>query len=163
MRVGFVNFGERHDTRTNGQHYHRSRPPADQSDKLNGEVARQARHLRSIPAKMSRVSGVSAKMLRGNYYRGIQVSFIKTDCSPMLTRKPTQTHTNTDVGLHSSSSTNNHSPFIIYNPFPANLSLSDVCKFTSIDDSSHYVLVMETDSQVGSATFVLHYARMDPN
>ena len=31
MRVGLVEFGERHDTRTNGQQYklHRSRPPAD--------------------------------------------------------------------------------------------------------------------------------------
>jgi len=33
VRVGLVVFGERHDTRTNGQHIHRSRPPADQSRK----------------------------------------------------------------------------------------------------------------------------------
>ena len=31
VRVGLVEFGERHDTRTNGQALHRSRPPADQS------------------------------------------------------------------------------------------------------------------------------------
>ena len=30
VRVGLVKFGERHDTRTNGQHCYRSRPPADQ-------------------------------------------------------------------------------------------------------------------------------------
>jgi len=44
VRVGFVEFGERHDTRTNGQQY----TAADRSarGKLNGEVARHARHAR---------------------------------------------------------------------------------------------------------------------
>ena len=50
--------------------YH-SRPPADQSSKLNGDVAQYARHPRSILARMSRVSGVSARMSRGNCCRGI--------------------------------------------------------------------------------------------
>jgi len=48
---------------------HGSRPPADQSGKrmakLNGEAAR---HPRSSSARMS---GVSARMLRGNCFRGI--------------------------------------------------------------------------------------------
>jgi len=54
---------------------HRSRPQADQSckcvhGKLNGQVARHARHTRypsSILARMSRVSGVSARMSRWRY------------------------------------------------------------------------------------------------
>ena len=33
VRVGLVEFRERHDTRTNGKHVHRSRLPADQSGK----------------------------------------------------------------------------------------------------------------------------------
>jgi len=33
VRVHLVEFGERLNTQTNGQHLHRSRPPADQSRK----------------------------------------------------------------------------------------------------------------------------------
>jgi len=74
MRVGLVEFGERHDTRTNGQHYTpqqtAGRPIRLARGKLNGEVARHARHARhprSILARMSRVSGVSVRMSRGYY------------------------------------------------------------------------------------------------
>jgi len=61
--VVLVEFGERHDTRTNGQHYTAAdRRPTNQvlaCSKLNGEVARHARHPRSILAGMS---GVLARM-----------------------------------------------------------------------------------------------------
>ena len=54
-QVVIVEIGERHDTRTNGQHYTAAdRRPADQSGiargKLNGEVAQHARHPSSILA-----------------------------------------------------------------------------------------------------------------
>jgi len=50
VRVVFVDFGERHDTRTTGQHY---------TPQQVGEVARHARH----PG----VSVVSSRMSRGCY------------------------------------------------------------------------------------------------
>jgi len=71
VRVGLVEFGERHDTRTNGQHYtaaDRLLTKCVANGKMNGEVARHPQHPRSILAGMS---GVSARMLRGNCCRGI--------------------------------------------------------------------------------------------
>jgi len=72
--VGLVDFGERHDARTNGQHYTpqqtTARPIGQARGKLNGEVARHARyarHFSNIVAMISRVSGVSARMLRRCY------------------------------------------------------------------------------------------------
>jgi len=63
VRVGLVDFGERHDTR---QHYTAAdRRPTNQ---VKAWQAEYIRHPRSI---LSRMSGVSAKMLRGNCSRGI--------------------------------------------------------------------------------------------
>jgi len=74
----------------NRQHcrLHSSRRPADQSAfcKLNGEVARHdrnARHPRSILARMSRVSGVSTRMLRLCYEETAPVELTR-----MLTTSP---------------------------------------------------------------------------
>ena len=74
VRVGLVEFGERHDTRINGQHYTpqqtADRPMRLARGKLNGEVARHNRHVRhprSILARKSRVSGVSTSMSRRCY------------------------------------------------------------------------------------------------
>jgi len=70
-----MDYGERHDTRAA---LHRSRPPADQSDKrvrgkLNGEVARRGRHARhprrSNLARMSLASGVSRRGRRDDATR----------------------------------------------------------------------------------------------
>jgi len=87
VRVGLVEFGERHDTRTNGQRntpqQTAGRPIRKVRGKLNGEVARHARHAqhhRSILARMSRVSEVCrgcydyedvTRKLRGNCCRRI--------------------------------------------------------------------------------------------
>jgi len=68
VRVGVVEFGERHDTRTNGQTYTpqqtAGRPIRQARGKLNGEVVRHARHPRSI---LARISCVSARMSRRFY------------------------------------------------------------------------------------------------
>ena len=68
-RVGLADFGERHDTRTNGPHYTAAdrwpTPISEARGKLNGgKVARHARHPHSIFARMSRVS---TRMSRGCY------------------------------------------------------------------------------------------------
>ena len=74
VRVVRVEYGERHDTRTNGQHYTpqqtAGRPIryAYARDKLNGEVARYPRR---ILARILRMSGVLARMLRENCSLGI--------------------------------------------------------------------------------------------
>jgi len=81
MRVGLVEFGERHDTQTNGQHYIAAdlRLISQVSVNLNEEVARhtrRARHSRiSILASMSRVSGVSTRMSRGCYKETAAMEF----------------------------------------------------------------------------------------
>jgi len=70
-----VEFGERHDTRTNGQHHTpqqtAGRPIMYARGKLNGEVARHTRHPREDVA----VSGVSASMSRGCYEETAAVEF----------------------------------------------------------------------------------------
>jgi len=62
-----------------GSTTHRSRPlaDADQSGKrkLNGEVARHARHPRSILARMSRVSGASTRISGRCYEETAPVEF----------------------------------------------------------------------------------------
>jgi len=80
--VVLVDFGERHDTRTNGQHYTpqqtAGRPIRYERGKLNGEVARHARHARhlhSIRAMMLRVLGVSTRILQGCYEETAAVEF----------------------------------------------------------------------------------------
>jgi len=71
LLVGLVEFRERHDTRTNGQHYTpqetAGRPIRWARAKLNGEVARHARH------DVERVGEDATRMLRGNCSRGILV------------------------------------------------------------------------------------------
>ena len=58
VRVGLVEFAERHDTRTSGQQYTpqqtAGRPIRLARGELNGEVARHARHPRSILARTCR-------------------------------------------------------------------------------------------------------------
>ena len=75
VRVGLVEFGERHDTQTNGQHYTPQQTGKHAWHKLNGEFARYARHLRSILARMSRVSGVTIRTSRGRYEETAFVEF----------------------------------------------------------------------------------------
>ena len=75
VRVVLMEFGERHDTRTNGQHY---RPTPQQiavrpitqarRNKLNGDVA-----LRGC-RRVGRVGEYVTQMLRGNCSRGIPAS-----------------------------------------------------------------------------------------
>jgi len=83
VRVGLVEFGERHDIRTNGKHHtvHRSRPPVDQSGKargkLNGEVTRTLDTRDILVA--SCVSGVSTRMSRGCYEETAPVGFQLND------------------------------------------------------------------------------------
>ena len=72
VRVGLVDFKERHDTRTNGQHYTAAdRQLTNQviGGKLNGEVPDI---LARIIAKMS---GVSVRMSRGCYEETAPVEF----------------------------------------------------------------------------------------
>jgi len=65
VRVGLMGFGERHDTRTNGQHYTLQQTTGDQSGgKLNVEIARHVRHPRSI---LDHMSCMSTRMPRGCY------------------------------------------------------------------------------------------------
>ena len=79
VRVGLVGNLENDTTHgQTGRTIHRSRPPADQSEargKINGEVARHARYPRSILARMSRVSSVSARMSRGYHEETVPVEF----------------------------------------------------------------------------------------
>ena len=79
VRVGLVKFGERHDTWTIGQHYTpqqtAGRPIRKARGKLNGKGAQHARHPRSVLARMSRLSGVSARMPRGCYEETAAVEF----------------------------------------------------------------------------------------
>jgi len=78
VRVVLVNFGERHDTRTNGQDYTAAdRRPTNQVNAWRAArgVARHARHSRSIFARMSRVSGVAARMSRECYEETASVEF----------------------------------------------------------------------------------------
>jgi len=63
VSVGLVEFGERHDTRTNGQQT-TGRPIRYARGKLNGEGARHARHADIL----ARMSDLSARMSRGCYH-----------------------------------------------------------------------------------------------
>jgi len=58
VRIGLVEFGERHDTRTNGQHYTPQQTARWQAE-WESYPTRHARLLRSI---LVRMSGVSAMM-----------------------------------------------------------------------------------------------------
>jgi len=73
VRVGLAEVGERHDTRTNGQHntytaYSRPRRPTNQVSAWQAGRGSRPTSLYSILARMSRVS---ARLLRGNCCRGI--------------------------------------------------------------------------------------------
>ena len=72
VHVGLVEFRERHDARTNRQ---QTAGRMDARGKLNDEVVRHARHPRSTLARMSRVSGMSARMSRGCYEETAVVEF----------------------------------------------------------------------------------------
>ena len=65
VRVGLVEFGERHDIRTNGQHYTAAdRRPTNQVSargKLNGKVSHPTSS--SPYSILARMSGMSARML----------------------------------------------------------------------------------------------------
>jgi len=69
VHVVLVNFGERHDTRTNGQHYTAAdRRPTDLLARGNERESRPT-------SRPTRMSGVSAIMLRGCYEETALVEF----------------------------------------------------------------------------------------
>jgi len=72
VRVVLVDFGERHDTRTNGQYYTAAdRRPTNQvraHSKLDGEVAGHVRHARLV-------TNILARMSRGCYAENGRVEF----------------------------------------------------------------------------------------
>ena len=77
-RVGLVKFGERHDTRTNGQHYTAAdRRSTNQISARQAErVSRPTRATSSLRpreyiARVGHVREDVTRMLRGNCYRGI--------------------------------------------------------------------------------------------
>ena len=95
VHVALVNFGERHDTRA----AHR---------KLNGEVARHARHPRSILARMSLVSGVSTRLSRGCYEETAPVKFklLDAEVTPWFRRTFNSSAVKTNYyDIHSMSAT----------------------------------------------------------
>jgi len=81
VRVGLVEFGERHDTRTNGQHYTAAdRQPTNQVSAWQAErrsrPTRPTRatspwHPRKDVARVGRVREDATRMLQGNCCRGI--------------------------------------------------------------------------------------------
>jgi len=67
--VGLVEFRDRHDTQTNGQHYTPQqtvvgRPIRQARGKLNWEVARHARHARHLREDIARVVRVCENVTR---------------------------------------------------------------------------------------------------
>jgi len=70
-----VDFRERHDTRTNGQHLYTAANRRPTNEVSASQAERRSRPTRatyrSMLARISRVSGVSAITLRGNCSRGI--------------------------------------------------------------------------------------------
>jgi len=75
VHVGLVEFGERHGTRTNGQHYPAAdRRPTNQVSALQAE--RRSRPTRATSSQypredVGRVGGDVTRMLPGNFVRGI--------------------------------------------------------------------------------------------
>ena len=84
MRFVLVDFGERHDTQPNGQHYTAAdRGPTNQVS-CTGKSPDTPK-MRDIRRRISGVSGMSARMLRGNCFRGISASplFSETHQTPI--------------------------------------------------------------------------------
>jgi len=91
VRVGLVEFGERHDARTNGQYYTAAdRRPTNQVSAWQAERGSRptrptsSEHTREDVARVGRVDEDVTRMLRGNCFRGMEFKLYGTGATNVV-------------------------------------------------------------------------------